>query len=102
MSYMRIAVIHFQPETDADALLASVKPRLLEMLRQQTGFVSYAMVGTDASTVTAITMWETREQAERGVQLAEKFNQEAAGSAIASVDASMGEVIIEEHTRVPA
>ena len=48
MSYMRIAVIHFQPETDAAALLASVKPQLLEMLRQQTGFVSYAMVRTDA------------------------------------------------------
>jgi hypothetical protein len=32
MSNMRMAVIHFQPETDADALLASVKPRLLEMI----------------------------------------------------------------------
>ena len=102
MSYARIAVIHFQPGTDADALVASVKPRLLAMVSEQPGFLSYAMVRTGASTVTAITMWETRDQAEQGILLAEQFNRDAVGSAIASVDASSGEVMIQEHAHIPA
>ena len=104
MSYARIAMIHFQPGTDLDALVASVKPQLLAMLREQPGFVSYAMVRTDASTAstTAVTMWETREQAEQGVLHAEQCNCEAVGSAIASVEASFGEVIIQEHAQIVA
>jgi hypothetical protein len=102
MSYARIAVIHLQPGTDTDATIASVKPRLLEMLRKQSGFVSYAMIRTNSSTVTAVTTWASREQAEQGMLLAEQFNREAVGSAIASVEASFGEVIIQEHARIPA
>jgi hypothetical protein len=83
MSYARIAVIHFQPGTDADAIIASVKPGCWK-LRKQPGFVSYAMIRTNASTVTAITTWEAREQAKQGVLLAAQFNREAVGSAIAS------------------
>jgi ethanolamine utilization microcompartment shell protein EutL len=98
MSYARIAVIHLQRATDADAMIASVKPALLEMLRKQPGFVSYAMIRTSTSTVTAVTIWEAREQAEQGVLLAEQFNRDGVGSAIAAVEASFGEVIIHEHT----
>jgi heme-degrading monooxygenase HmoA len=102
MSYARIAMIHFQPGTDLDALISSVKPRLLQMLREQAGFVDYAMIQTNAASVAAVTTWETREQAERGVALAEEFNREAAGSAIAAVEASLGEVLIQEHAHIPA
>ena len=91
MSYARIAVIHFQPGTDADALVASIKPHLVETLHEQPGFVSYAMARTDSSTVTAITMWEACDKAEHGVLHAEEFNRNAVDSALASVESSFGE-----------
>ena len=67
------------------------------MLRQQTGFINYTLVRTGEHTVTAVVTWETREQAEEGFKRAEEFNRQVAG--IVSVDASFGEVILEEHAK---
>jgi heme-degrading monooxygenase HmoA len=95
MPYARAAIVRLKQSGDLDEVVHRVQDRVA-MLRQEPGFLSYTAIQTHADEVIAITLWESREQAEAGSHTSEQWNRQNVASLLESTEAFLGAVLIHE------
>ena len=98
MPYARAAIVRLKESSDLDEVIHRVQDRLA-LLRREPGFVSYTAIQTRADEVIAITLWESREQAEAGAHMSEQWNRQNVASMLESTEAFLGAVLIHELAR---
>jgi heme-degrading monooxygenase HmoA len=96
MSYARVALLRFKPETDFDDIRSKAE-QVVTHLRQQPGFLSYTAMRAGDDIAIVLTVWATREQGEQGVTAAEQWNRQNLGALVASVQGYFGEVILQQQ-----
>ena len=69
MQHVRVAIVKFKPGT-VDEALRRAETGLLPTFRSQPGFVAYGVVKSGENEGVSLNVWETREQAEKAVQVA--------------------------------
>jgi heme-degrading monooxygenase HmoA len=95
MPYARAAIVRFKQSGDVDEAVRRVRERVM-LLQRQPGFISYTAIQTRANEVIALTLWQTREQAEAGARSTEQWNREHVAPMLESSEAHLGEVVIHE------
>jgi heme-degrading monooxygenase HmoA len=95
MPYARAAIVRLKRSSDLDEVVRRVRERVAT-LRQEPGFISYTAIQTRADEVIALTLWETREQAEAAAQRTERWNREHVAALLESTEAFLGAVLIHE------
>ena len=93
MPYARAAIVRLKQSSDLDEVVRRVQERVAT-LRRQPGFISYTAIQTRANEVIALTLWQTREQAEAGARSTEQWNREHVAALFESSEAFLGEVLI--------
>lgn len=95
MPYARAAVVRFKSGSDVAGAVQRVRERVATV-RQQPGFINYTAIKTSDNEAIALTLWETREQAEEGARSADRWNRENVAPLLESAEAYLGEVLIYE------
>jgi hypothetical protein len=73
-----------------DEILRKVEAELLPLYRQAPGFVAYTIAKTDEVSATALSIWQTRQQAEHARKIREEWEKEETAAAIASFHNAVG------------
>ncbi len=92
--YVRVSVYRFKPDT-ADRLIAEAERSLLPLFRGQPGFVAHQIVKTGPDEVVAVSTWDSREGAERSVDIARAWVEARARDLLVSVDTRFGEAVVD-------
>ena len=92
--HVRVSVWRFQPGTTG-RVLAEAERHLLPLFRRQPGFIAHQLISTGDDEVTAVSTWDSREGAERSVQLAAAWVAEQVGDLVVSVETRFGEVVVD-------
>ncbi len=93
MPYMRIGVYQFQPDA-LDEVIKRAAEGMLPVLRQQPGFISYAIVKTGEGTGISLSTWATEEQANAAVGTIASWVQGNIAPMVASLQNHVGEVVL--------
>ncbi len=95
MPFARAAIVRLKRSSDLGEVVRRVSERV-RTLQREPGFISYTAIQTRDNEVIALTLWQTREQAEAAVQGTEQWNREHVASMLESTEAFLGEVLIHE------
>jgi predicted ester cyclase len=94
MPYARVSFFQYKPGTLKDAI-AKAEQKLVPLLRQQAGFLSFSVVARKDDMGLAITSWQTRENAEAGMQQVGRWADENLGALRLAGEAFLGEVRLD-------
>ena|SRR5207244_1302403 len=96
MSYARIAIHDLRPGT-VNTSVGRAEAELLPLLRGQPGFLSYAVYKISEGQVASVSAWETREAADRAVELAEDWIHSSLTQAVLSSQVVVGELAFQSE-----
>ena len=91
MQYVRVAVYKARPGT-VDEMARRAEAGMLPIFRNQPGFVAYGIVKTGADEGISLSVWETREQAEKAVQAAAEWVKDNLADIAESVQNHVGDL----------
>jgi heme-degrading monooxygenase HmoA len=95
MPYARAAIVRLKRSSDLDEVVRRVREHVAT-LQRAPGFISYTAIQTRDDEVIALTLWDTREQAEAAAQRTERWKQEQVAAMLEASEASLGAVLIHE------
>jgi heme-degrading monooxygenase HmoA len=101
-TYGRIGFYTFKPGS-LDPLLDKAREELPSQVRQQPGFMRYAVLRSGPDEIASLSVWETQAQAEASAKQLVGWVQENFGSNVVSAENLVGETIIAEwsSTKLP-
>ena len=89
MQYTYVEIVTVKPG-QMDDTLRKAETELLPLYRQSPGFVAYTIAKTDEVSATALSIWETREQAEHALEVRESWMKEGTARSIDSFHNAIG------------
>jgi len=95
MAYARAAIVRLKRSSDLDEVVRRVREHVAT-LQRAAGFISYTAIQTRTDEVIALTLWDTREQAEAAAQQTEHWKREHVAAMLEASEASLGAVLIHE------
>jgi hypothetical protein len=101
MRYTRIATYDLI-KGSFDELTGIVEKGLLPTFTREPGFENYGLVDAGNHKVVSISIWETREQAEKSASLAATWVKENMGDRVRLVDTTIGNLALFHGAPVPA
>ena len=101
MRYTRLSTYDLTKGTFPE-LTGIVEKGILPMFTKQPGFVNYGLVNAGDHKVVSITIWETREQAQKSVNLASTWVRDNLADRIKLVNSYVGELAFLVGSPVPA
>jgi hypothetical protein len=73
-----------------DETLRKAEAELLPLYRQSPGFVAYTIAKTDEVSATALSIWQTRQQAEHAHKIREDWETKGTAASIESFQNAIG------------
>ena len=98
MQFTYIEIMKVKPGTMAETL-RKTETELLPLYRQAPGFVAYTIARTDEVSATALSIWQTREQAEHARAVREAWIRQGTLSSIATLQHAIGSLPFLAVTR---
>ena len=98
MQFTYVEIVKVKPG-QMDETLRKAEAELLPLYRQSPGFVAYTIAKTDEVSATALSIWQTREQAEHAHKVREDWMKEGAATSIASFQNAIGSLPFLAITR---
>ena len=98
MQYTYVEIMKVQPGK-MDETLRKVETELLPLYRQAPGFVAYTIAKTDEVSATALSIWQTREQAEHAPAVREAWIRQGTPTSIDSFQNAVGSLPFLAFTR---
>jgi hypothetical protein len=90
MQFTSVDIVKAKPGR-MDETLRKAETELLPLYRQSPGFVAYTIAQTDEVSATALSIWQTRQQAEHARQIREDWERkEQTVTSIDSVHTEIG------------
>jgi len=89
MQYTYVEIITVKPG-QMDETMRKAETELLPLYRQSPGFVAYTIAKTDEISATALSIWETREQAEHALAVREAWMKEGTARSIDTFHNAIG------------
>jgi hypothetical protein len=90
MQFTSVDIVKVHPG-HMDETLRKAETELLPLYRQSPGFVAYTIAKTDEVSATALSIWQTRQQAEHARQIREDWERkEQTATSIDSVLTAIG------------
>jgi hypothetical protein len=89
MQFTTVDLVKAKPG-QMDETLRKAEAELLPLYRQSPGFVAYTIAKTDEVSATALSIWQTREQAEHARKVREDWEREGTSTSIDSVHTAIG------------
>ena len=86
MQFTYVEIVKVKPGR-MDETLRTVEAELLPLYRQSPGFVGFTIAKTDEVSATALSIWQTQEQAEHARKIREDWvHEETAAATAASIE----------------
>jgi hypothetical protein len=98
MQFTYVEIVKVRPG-HMDETLRKAEAELLPLYRQSPGFVAYTIAKTDEVSATALSIWQTREQAEHARKIREDWVQEETAASIESFQNAIGSLPFLAVTR---
>jgi heme-degrading monooxygenase HmoA len=95
MHHLRIALWDVTSGT-ADEILELARPGILPIFEEQPGFVRYEVGKLDDGGIVSFSVWETRDEATRAVQLAHAWVNDNVGDRLKLRDEHIGDISWDE------
>lgn len=99
MRYTRLTAYNIVKGTFRE-LTGIAENGILPLLRKAPGFVDYGLVDAGHRTVVAISIWETRVEAQRSARMATKWVRENVGDRVSPVATYVGDLALSHSVRV--
>ena len=97
MNHVRIAAYDVLTGTSADIVTALRAPDgMIEIFRQQPGFLSYTVLEVDPITMMSLSVWETHDEAELAVRAAAEWTATHLGSQVHRTANYVGDALFWE------
>jgi heme-degrading monooxygenase HmoA len=101
MRYTRLATYDIVKGTFPE-LVGIAEKGILPMFEREPGFVDYGLLDTGQNKVVSISIWETREEAQKAVTVAETWVRENIADRIRLVTNYVGDLALFHGTPVTA
>ena len=98
MQFTYVEIVKVKPG-HMDETLRKAEAELLPLYRQAPGFVAYTIANTDEVSATALSIWQTREQAEHARKIREDWVKEETAASIESFQNAIGSLPFLAITR---
>jgi hypothetical protein len=98
MQFTYVETVKVKPG-QMDETLRKAEAELLPLYRQTPGFVAYTIAKTDEVSATALSIWQTREQAEHARKIREDWVKEETAASIDSFHNAIGSLPFLAITR---
>jgi hypothetical protein len=99
MQFTSVDIVKAKPGR-MDETLRKAETELLPLYRQSPGFVAYTIALTDEVSATALSIWQTRQQAEHARQIREDWERkEQTATSIDSIQTAVGSLPFLAITR---
>ena len=98
MQFIYIETMKVKPGTMTETL-RKTESELLPLYRQAPGFVAYTIAKTDEVSATALSIWQTREQAEHARALREAWIRQGTLTSLATLQHAVGSLPFLALTR---
>jgi heme-degrading monooxygenase HmoA len=98
MQFTYVEIMKVQPG-QMDEILRKVEDELLPLYRQSPGFVAYTIAKTDEVSATALSIWQTRQQAEHARNIREDWEKKETAASIESFHNAIGSLPFLTVTR---
>jgi hypothetical protein len=98
VQFIYIEIMKVKPGTMTESLRKTER-ELLPLYRQAPGFVAYTIARTDEVSATALSIWQTREQAEHARALREAWIRQGTLTSLASLQHAVGSLPFLALTR---
>jgi heme-degrading monooxygenase HmoA len=98
MQFIYIETMKVKPGTMTETL-RKTESELLPLYRQAPGFVAYTIARTDEISATALSIWQTREQAEHGRAVREAWIRQGTLTSLAALQHAVGSLPFLALTR---
>ena len=99
MQFTSVDIVKAKPG-QMDETLLKEETELLPLYRQSPGFVAYTIAQTDEVSATALSIWQTRQQAEHARQIREDWKRkEQTATSIDSIHTAVGSLHFLAITR---
>lgn len=101
MRYIRLSTYELTKGT-FEELTASAEKGILPLFAAEPGFVDYGLVNTGDHKVVSMTIWETREQAQKSASVAATWVRENVADRARLVTTSIGDLALFHGAPVAA
>src|SRR2546423_6193354 len=91
MQHIRLAVYKIKSGM-VDEVARKAEAGMLPIVRNQPGFVAYGIIKEGADRAVSLSVWETREQAEKAVQVAAAWVKDNIADITESVENHVGDL----------
>ena len=98
VQFIYIEIMKVKPGTMAETL-RKTESELLPLYRQAPGFVAYTIARTDEVSATALSIWQTQEQAEHGRKVREAWIRQGTLTSLATLQHAVGSLPFLALTR---
>jgi heme-degrading monooxygenase HmoA len=99
MRYMRVSAYDIVKGTFRE-LSGLAEKGILPLLSRAPGFVDYGLIDAGRKTVVAISIWETREEAQTATRMAAKWIKDNIADRVQPVSTYVGDLALSHSVRI--